>query len=124
VEGVGEGVVGGEGEEVLGGEGELTDEVFGLRSDAPCALHGEGKEDGSLSGRHLLVLVHLFLCGLAGDSEVGGSCEGEVRGSEGVRDDDVSEDVLAWEDDLQVRTAAVFGAEAVRLLAGGGSSVV
>lgn len=41
-----------------------------------------------------------------------------------MREDDISENGRAWEDDLQVRSASVFCAVSLRLLAGSGSRVV
>jgi hypothetical protein len=54
------------------------------------------------------------------DREANGVGYREIRGSERVRADHISEDGSARED-LKVRSASIFGAESLRLLAGGGS---
>lgn len=87
-------------------------ELFGVFRHASSGLYREGKEVRLLCSRQLLVLVVLAQCGLVGGGEgLGAGCR-QMRGSKGVRDDDIGEDGPARHHDVQIWSTAIFGAEA------------
>ena len=121
MDGVGEGMVGGKGEVVFGGEAELVDELHRVLANASRSLYGEGNEVGELSGGDVLVLELLASGGLLSGYEDGGGGYRDMRWTERVSDNHIGENACAWQDDLKVGSAPVFGAEASRFFAGSSS---
>ena len=106
---------------VLACEAELVDELLGVLTKASGGLHSKGNEMSELSGGDVLVLELLVVGSASGDGEWSRTGERHIRGTERVRYDDVGENAGAWENDLEVGSASIFGAESLRLLAGSGS---
>jgi hypothetical protein len=79
---------------------------------------------GALSRRHRAVLDLLSSGCAMRECERTGTSSRDIGWGERVRDDDISEDAGAGEYDLQVGSASILGAEALRFFAGSCTGVI
>ena len=102
------------GDKVLTGEGDLLYETIGTVGKASHGVDAEGDEAGVLVFGEVLVLGQLGIRGFVGSGDRCLCRDVEVGGTERVSDHYIRDDVLSWEDDLQVRakchslTSALF----------------